>query len=255
MSPERGIALPTKKSNAKKAGKEAKPLDLRAGLAPTPQNFTATIEAVEAVLPKLHKPTEPHRGDLVQALIHIVMAEGLPCGVGQEAVRRIENAFVDRNEFRITEAFEVAEMLEDLEIPELFERCRIVRDAVAQIYNDQNGVNLEFLREAAVGDRQNFFNRVPAIPSKVGKQLVHVISLEEAIFTDKPGQRVLQRLGIETGGEAFCIKLKELLAPFGHLPFKVGHDAAASVALAKPILEPKLSPACRIMRLAPHGKR
>lgn len=247
--------MPNKKSTAKKVGKEAKPLDLRAPLAPTPQNFAATLEAVETVLAKVPKPAEPHKGDLVQALIHIVIADGLPCGVGQEAVRRIENAFVDRNEFRITEAFEVAELLEDLEVPELFERCKVVRDAVAQIYNDQNGVNLEFLREAAVGDRQNFFNRVPAIPSKVSKQLVHVVSFEEAIFSEKAGPRLLQRLGIETGGEAFCTKLKDLLAPYGHMPFKVGADANASHLLAKAILEPTLSPACLILRLAPHGKK
>src|SRR5262249_21010084 len=149
--------------------------DPRSPLAPTPANLEATLAAAQAVLAELSAPKEPKPGDLVQVLIHLVIAEGIPCGYGQEAVRRIEHAFVDRNEFRVTEAYEVAEMLEDLEIPDLFERCRVIRDAVAQIYNDQNSVSLEFLRGAAVGDRQAFFARVPAIPSKLSKQLVHVM--------------------------------------------------------------------------------
>jgi hypothetical protein len=79
----------------------------------------------------------------------LYFADGLPCGYGQEARRRIAEGFVDRNEFRVTEAFEVEDLLRDLPIPNLFDRCLAVRDSIAQIYNDQNGVNLGFLRDAA----------------------------------------------------------------------------------------------------------
>jgi len=272
QSPERAIALPTKKSSAKKAEVRAKPVDLRAPLPPTPANLSASLSEVQAALaelqaPKPQKPSDgkpadgsqkpgPQRpGDLVQVMVHLIMAEGLPCGYGQEAVRRIEHAFVDRNEFRVTEAYEVAELLEDLQIPDLFDRCHVMRDAVAQVYNDQNSVSLEFLRGAAVGDRQSFFNRVPAIAPRLARQIVHVVSFEEAIFGEKPGPRILQRLGLESGGEEFCGRLRELLVDFGHVPFKVGPDAGPRDLAAKPHLTPVLCPGCILLRLAPSGKK
>ena len=50
----------------------------------------------------------------------------------------------------------------------MFERCLHVRESVAQIYNDQNGVQIDFLHEAGVGDRANFFQRVPALRPPAG---------------------------------------------------------------------------------------
>ncbi len=246
-----------KKTPTKKAAVPVKAVDPRAHLAPTDKHLSETLEQVRAALDKLPKPAEARRGDLVQVLMHIVLCEGLPCGVGQEAVRRIEHGFVDRNEFRITEAFEVEDLLADLQIPDAFDRCKIVRDAVAQIYNDQNSVTLEFLREAGVGDRQNFFNRVPAIPAKIAKYLGHVMSFEEAIFAaEKPGPRILQRIGLEgAAGEKFVLELRQLLAPFGYLPFKVGPDAPPREMHAKPHATPVLSAGCLVLRLAPGGRK
>lgn len=247
--------MTTKKTAPKKGDARAQPADPRAPLPPTDANVASTLHEVKAVLKHVPAPKEPGRGDLVNALIHIVLAEGLPCGIGQESVRRIELAFVDRNEFRVTEAYEVAELLEDLQIPNLFARCVIVRDSIAQIYNDQNGVSLEFLREAGVSDRQTFFNRVPAIPPKIAKYFSHLLSFEEAIFAEKPPPRVLQRLSIEGSGEKLCTELREMLKAFGHLPFKVSADSTSESLSSKPHLMPVLSPACLVMRLAPHGKR
>jgi len=132
---------PGKKGGAKANSTVAvvKPIDPRATLPITPKNLADTLADLEAVLAKLAPPPEPTLADLVDALIHIVFAADLPCGIGQEALRRIEDEFVDRNEFRVTEAFEVEQMLSDLDIPDLFERCRTVQQAVNQIYNNVVG--------------------------------------------------------------------------------------------------------------------
>ena len=102
------------------------------------------------MLADVEAPEEPQALDLVEAALHIAFAQGLPCGYGQEVRRRLAESFVDRNEFRVTEAYEVEEMLADLEIPDLFDRCLSVRDMVSQVYADQNGITLEFLREAGI---------------------------------------------------------------------------------------------------------
>ena len=57
---------------------------------------------------KQEKPVERlPQLDFIDALLHLSFSHGLPCGYGQEVRRRIEASYVDRNEFRVTEAFEV----------------------------------------------------------------------------------------------------------------------------------------------------
>jgi hypothetical protein len=171
------IAVPTKKKPKTEAKASAAP-DPRAALAPTAANLQLVLTELEQVLASVPPPkVEAVEGeaaapplpqlDLVEAMLHIYFADGLPCGYGQEARRRIQDSFVDRNEFRVTEAFEVEDLLRDLEIPDLFDRCLAVRDSIAQVYNDQNGVNLGFLREAGISDRNTFFQRVPALQPHV----------------------------------------------------------------------------------------
>lgn len=191
--------------------------------------------------------------DYVDALLHISFAHMLPCGYGQEVRRRIDESFVDRNEFRVTEAFEVEDLLQDLEIPDLFERCLTVRDSIAQIYNDQNGVSLAFLPEASISDRNMFFQRVPAVPDHAVHFLTTMVTIEEICFSDKSTLRAQQRLGLDPkkpGVSKFVDELRACLKPYGHVPLVVGPDGKNG----KPNLDSPLSPACLLARLAPASR-
>ena len=244
-----------KKGSAKKKPAVRKePEDLRAHIEPTKAGFTAVIDGVRRVLPKIPKPEEPCEGDLVHAVIHLIMTDGLPCGIGQEVVRRVEEYHVDRNEFRVTEAYEVAEILVDLDLPKLFDRCLSMHDAIEQIYNDQNSVSLGYLREATVGERKSFFQRTPGIPVNVAKQLVYMILFEECLFSDRSTVRVQQRLGFDSNSsdvQSFFVELRDLVKDYGHLPLLVGPDSTNG----KPTMSPVLSPGCMVLRLAPPLKR
>lgn len=191
--------------------------------------------------------------DFVDALLHLSFSHGLPCGYGQEVLRRIEESFVDRNEFRVTEAFEVEELLRDLDIPDLFDRCLAVRDSIAQIYNDQNGVHLTFLRDASISDRNMFFQRVPAVLPHVQKFLTDLLTLEEICFSEKSTVRAQQRFGLDPKNAAvkkWVDELRALVKPYGHLPLTVGPDGKNG----KPSTKHELSPACLLARLAPPAK-
>lgn len=247
----------TTKKKTKPPAAEAPP-DPREPLPPTADNLAAVLKQLRTVLADLPPPPPPAEGaalpplDLVDALVHITFADGLPCGYGQEARRRIAEGLVDRNEFRVTEAFEVEDLLRDLPIPGLFARCMAVRDAVAQIYNDQNGVSLDFLREAGVGDRMAFFQRLPALQPHVVTFLNHLLTIEELCFSEKSTLRAQQRLGFDPAvAGKFLDEVRALLKPYGHVPLDVGpHLPGGKVNLAHP-----LSPACLLVRLAPPGKR
>jgi hypothetical protein len=248
----------TTKKKPKTANAPEAPPDPRQPLAPTAEHFDATLKALKAVLADVPPPPPPAEGqppaalDLVDAVLHMYFADGLPCGYGQEARRRIAEGFVDRNEFRVTEAFEVEDLLRDLPIPRLFDRCLAVRDSVAQIYNDQNGVQLGFLRDAGIGDRNTFFQRVPALQPHVVHFLTTVLNLEEVLFSDKSTVRAQQRLGWEgPAANKFVDEARALLKPYGYLSL----DAGPNLPGHKANLAHELSPACLLMRLAPAGKR
>jgi hypothetical protein len=246
----------TTKKKPKAAAAPDAPPDPREALAPNAENFDAVMKRLKLVLADIPPPpadAEPKpQLDLVDAVLHIYFADGLPCGYGQEARRRIAEDFVDRNEFRVTEAFEVEDLLRDLQIPNLFDRCLAVRESVAQIYNDQNGVNLSFLREAGISDRNTFFQRVPSLQSHVASFLNNLLTVEELCFSDKSTLRAQQRLGIEPAvAGKFLDELRALLKPYGYLPLDVGPNLPGR----KPNLKHALSPASLLVRLAPPGKR
>lgn len=281
--------MPTKKKSKSEKQVEAPP-DLREHLPPTPANLQKVLAELEQVLadvpiptpvpvqapspppvviaaqagqppapPPVPQPPPPPvlalpQLDLVEAMLHIYFADGLPCGYGQEARRRINESFVDRNEFRVTEAFEVEDMLRDLEIPNLFDRCLAVRDSVAQVYNDQNGVNLGFLREAGISDRNTFFQRVPALQPHVVTFLTNLLTIEDLCFSEKSTLRAQQRLGLDPKdpvANKFLDQLRARVKPYGRLPLEVGPDLASG----KPNMKHPLSPACVLVRLAPSGKK
>lgn len=188
--------------------------------------------------------------DYVDAMLHIYFAHGLPCGYGEEVRRRIDESFVDRNEFRVTEAFEVEELLQDLEIPDLFHRCLAVRESVAQVYNDQNGVHMHFLRDAGIGDRTTFFQRVPAIEDHVVSFISNLLTIEEVAFSEKSTLRAQLRLGLDPKSATtakFVDELRACVKPYGHIPVSIGAHGKDG----KPNLKHELSPACILVRLAP----
>lgn len=243
-----------KKSRKEDAGDQVVAHDPREPLPQNAASWSLVLEELEAVLADIEKPAEPKAGELVEAMLHAYFADGLPCGYGQEARRRILESFVDRNEFRVTEAYEVEDLLRDLQIPNLFERCLWVRESVAQTYNDQNGVKLDFLRDLGIGDRNNFFQRTPALRPHVATFLTNVLTLEELCFSDKSTLRAQQRLGMDPKDDAalkFVATVRTLLAPYGHLPLEVGPHLPGGA----PNLKHPLSPACLLARLLPGSKK
>ncbi|MEC7583972.1 MAG: hypothetical protein VYE77_06615 [Planctomycetota bacterium] len=245
------------KKKSRKASAEAAvevPPDPRAPLPQTPESWDLTRQELEKALAAVPPPEEPRPGDFIEAMLHIYFADGIACGFGQEARRRILETYVDRNEFRVTEAFEVEDMLSDLEIPDLFDRCLDVRESIGQIYNDQNGVKLDFLREASVSDRNNFFQRTPALRPFVANFLVNLLTVEDLCFSEKSTLRSQQKMGMEPKDKAaqdFITAVRGMLAPYGHLPLEIGPHQPGG----KPNTERLLSPACLMVRLLPVGRK
>lgn len=246
----------TKKASKKsaKAAEPETPPDLREHREPTPANLKLTLQELDEVLKDLPQPEEPKEGDLVNALMHFEFCRELPAGFGQECVRRIETEFVDRNEFRVTEAFEIEELMVDLDMPEVFERCLAVHNSVQQIYNDQNSVSLAFMREASITDRNHFFGRVPAIRPEAQHFLVSFLGWEEICISARSSLRTQQRFGLDPKAKAvseFIDEVRQRFAPWGQLPIQIAPGAPKGKVHTKH----DLSPAEILLRLAPPMKK
>lgn len=239
--------MSTKRNERKKTGSAPQAVDPRAPMQITPASLRETLTEMRRVVERLTPPETPGPNDLVDAMLHFFFADGLPDGYGQEAVRRLEENFVDRNELRVTEAYEVAELLEDLGIPDLMERSENARAAVAQLYNDQNLVSLDFLREASVAERNQFLARVPAITQSVARFLLALTTFEECVFSPRSTVRAQLRFGFDPKAPAtqeFLDEVRKLCTSFGHLPLLVGPHQPGTV-----ITDPPLSPASLALRL------
>ncbi|MFN9334029.1 MAG: hypothetical protein ACK6D1_15695, partial [Planctomycetota bacterium] len=111
---------------------------------------------------------------------------------------------------------------------------------------------LGFLRDAGIGDRNTFFQRVPALQPHVANFLSTILNLEEVLFSDKSTVRAQQRLGWEgAAANKFVDEARALVKPYGFLPLDVGPNLPGR----KVNLAHELSPACLLLRLAPAGKR
>jgi len=121
---------------------------------------------------------------------------GNPSGACMEAVRRLLETFPDWNEFRISDAIEFHELLEDLGLKDLYDRCERVLDFINDVYQDQNQVDLEFLRDLPPEDRLQILDRYTSL----GPPLAHFLALSlqgfEGVLFHYSLARVAQRVGL-----------------------------------------------------------
>lgn len=116
--------------------------------------------------------------------------------VSLESTKRLVTSFPEWNEFRVSEAYEFLEVLEGLKVVEPYDRCEQVLEFINEVYQDQNAVDLEFLRDMSPEDRLVALNRYRSL----GPALSHYIALGlqgfRGILFHYSWARVVQRVGI-----------------------------------------------------------
>jgi hypothetical protein len=168
------------------------------GKAPKKPTVKGIQESLSKVLGRCPTPPVKDKGfTLVEIGIFSIFAIGRTSARdAAEATKRVVKAFPDWNEFRISDAFELVEILDDLKIDSLFDRCEQVLEFVNEVYNDQNFVDLEYLRELPVEDRLALLGRFQSIPSSMTHYLALAIQDFEGFLFHYSWARVVQRVGI-----------------------------------------------------------
>ena len=168
------------------------------GKAPKKATPKGIQESLSKVLGRCPTPPAKEKGfTLVEIGIFSIFAIGRTSAKdAAEATKRVVKAFPDWNEFRISDAFELVEILEDLKIDTLFDRCEQVLEFVNEVYNDQNFVDLEYLRELPVDDRLALLGRFQSIPASMTHYLALAIQDFEGFLFHYSWARVVQRVGV-----------------------------------------------------------
>lgn len=230
------VAEKTKaKAKDKKPG-ATKPIVVKApavDFGPTPKappKGAAVGEALDLVVGAYGKirPLEAGNGigDILDHAIYVILARGAVPKKVEEAVRRLHTEYVDWNEVRLTEGFELMEVFSDLiQVPDLFERCEKVKSLLSQIYQDQNKLSLEFLREKTGEERAKFLSRIQALtPEQMLYVLLAVEGFDKVTF-HYSSARVVQRLAVvkRTGSPTQMVELMQgLLAKRDSLSDQMG---------------------------------
>jgi hypothetical protein len=173
------------------------------------------LAPMEATITVSAAPGSPEPG-VVDHALYVVLAKDQNPKKAAEAVQRLHSEFVDWNEVRLCEAFEFADLFADLlPGPDLFARCERLKELINQIYQDQNKISLEFLREASPEERAKYLATLPALrPEEVFYVQVALTGFDQVVF-HYGSARVVQRLGVvkRTGSPTQMVaQLEKLLA-------------------------------------------
>ena len=151
-------------------------------------------------------------GEVLDHAVYVLIARNVPRRRAEEAVRRLHTEFVDWNEVRLAEAFELAELWTDLiQVPDLFQRCEKVKSLIAQVYQDQNKISLDMLKEREPEERVQYLEAVQALAPDQRQYLALVLAGMDQVVFHWSLARVVQRLEVvkRTGSPAQMQSLLE----------------------------------------------
>ncbi len=165
-----------------------------------PKKVTAAklVAVLNQYMGKVPRPPQKKSPKTVveTGIFAILAIGGNAAGECMDAVHRLLEAFPDWNEFRISDAIEFYELLAETKIDNLYDRCQRILDFVNDVYQDQNAVDLEFLRDLEPQDRLQILDRYPSL----GPPLAYFIALSlqnyEGVLFNYSWARVAQRVGL-----------------------------------------------------------
>lgn len=113
-----------------------------------------------------------------------------------DATNRLTKRFPVWNEFRVSEAYEFLEVLEGVNLVEVYDHCEQVLEFVNEIYKDQNEVDLEFLKEMSPEDRLVALNRYRSLGPALSHYMALALQGFEGVLFHYSWSRAIQRVGI-----------------------------------------------------------
>lgn len=154
--------------------------------------------AQRAADPGYHGPAIPTGDRLVDELIYSFMHWEAGSEHARGAMERLEGTFVDANELRVCHPSEIASLI-GVRFPKGLERAERLSAALRGIYDRENVLNLETLREKSKRDARGYLESLAGVPRFVAARIV-LLRLEGHAFpVDRRLMAMLKSEGVSVG--------------------------------------------------------
>lgn len=136
--------------------------------------------------------TEPEPRPVLEQLLFAVCREGVSGDLAERAFKRLQAAFYDWNEIRVSSAREVAEVLEGL--PDAEGRALRVISLLQQVFESTYSFELESLHKKGLKQAEKQLERYEGANPYIVASTLQLGLGGHALPIDRPMHRVLQRL-------------------------------------------------------------
>ena len=113
-------------------------------------------------LVKEWKPTPKEPQEALRALVRGAMSYDMPDSKAAEAMKHIQEEFVDLNELRVATDLEIHELL-GVRYPEIEKRVAMITQSLNNIFEREHTMNLDRLNSVSKRDARQFLRELPEI--------------------------------------------------------------------------------------------
>lgn len=153
------------------------------------------LNALRKAHPEAHgEASAPHAPPLdpLSHLILAVLSDGASDSRARSAFKRLQEAFVDWNEMRVTPPDEVAEMLRGL--PAARDKAAAMNTFLNAIFESRNVLTLDFLTEKPKREARSYLEGLAGVPAAAAAVVTLVCLEGHAVPADTGTLRLLTRL-------------------------------------------------------------
>jgi len=145
------------------------------------------------------RPVREESDSIASELMKFILSQGCTQAETDDAMRRIEESFVDLNELRVSPAKEIADVIP--KIRDAHDKAARVIKLFNAIFLRHNTMDWSFVRLMGVRELRTYFEQVDGGDAVLGAAAVLLFSSGHAVPADADVHRVLLRLAVVSPDE------------------------------------------------------
>lgn len=171
--------------------------------------YAAKVKRLLTRLRREHgKPPAVEPTDPLEQMLTAILARNATDADAREAYVQLREATVDLNDLRVTRAADICEIVGD-KSPESVARAYAIRDALKEVFDRENKLDLDFLRERGRREARQYLESMKGVDPFVAASVQlfslggHAIPLDDAMLDVLRAEAVVHPAADLAGVQAF----------------------------------------------------
>ncbi|MCH7802235.1 MAG: hypothetical protein IIC24_11945, partial [Chloroflexi bacterium] len=171
--------------------------------------YAAKVKRLLTRLRREHgKPPAVEPTDPLEQMLTAILARNATDADAREAYVQLREATVDLNDLRVTSAADICEIVGD-KSPESVARAYAIRDALKEVFDRENKLDLDFLRERGRREARQYLESMKGVDPFVAASVQlfslggHAIPLDDAMLDVLRAEAVVHPAADPAGVQAF----------------------------------------------------